>query len=104
MEIKVKPRTIVTVGLVIAVLVAGYFYLIKTAEVRRYKAETKQLRLIDEHQKLELSIIRQKAELDELQKNPPQMSIPPPMPPKESPREQELSRKALEAEKEGKPE
>ncbi len=95
MEIKVKPRMIVEVVIVIAIVVGGYFYMVKTAEIRKYKTEIKQLRLIDEHLKLEISVIRQRSELTEIKKGP-QRSAPPQMPPMESPREQELSRKALE--------
>ncbi len=95
MEIKVKPRMIVEVVIVIVILASSYLYWVKTAEVRKYKKETRQLRLIDEHQRLEISVIRQKSELTEIQKNP-QRSAPRQMPPMESPREQELSRKALE--------
>ena len=89
MEIKVKPSTIVKIVLVVAILVGGYFYIKMTAEVRRYKAETKQLRLISEHQEFEIKVIEQKAKLGSLKADPT-------MPPTESPREQELSRKVLE--------
>ena len=87
MEIKVKPKTIVAVVIVIAILIGGYFYMRRTAEMRQYKTEIKQLRLITEHQGYEIKVIEQKAKLESLKAGPT-------MPPAESPREQELRRKA----------
>ena len=92
MEVKLSPKKIVVAVVAVLILVGGYFYLQKTAEVRGYKAETKQLRLISEHQEVEIKVIEQKARLESLTKGPPD----PPIPPSESPREQELRRKALE--------
>lgn len=93
MEVKLSPKKVVVVMLIAAVLAGGYFYMKQTAEVRRYKSETNQLRLISEHQEVEIKVIEQKARLDNLKKGVPST---PPMPPAESPREQELRRKAEE--------
>ena len=93
MEVKLSPKKIVAAVVVIAILAGGYFYMKQTAEVRRYKSETNQLRLISEHQEVEIKVIEQKARLDNFKRGAPSR---PPMPPAESPREQELRRKAEE--------
>jgi len=96
MEVKLNPKKIVVVLLIAVVLAGGYFYMKQTAEIRRYKAEINQLRLISEHQELEIKVIEQKAKLDNLKRGVP------PMPPAESPREQELRRKVEEGKKKNK--
>ncbi len=68
MNIEAKPRTVVAVMLMIAILVGGYFYMKKTAQVRRYKAEIKQLRMISEHQALEIEVANQRATLNAMKK------------------------------------
>lgn len=68
MNIEAKPKTLVTVGILIAFLVAGYFYLQRTAPKRAYTAELQKYRLIEEHQRLEILIMKQKVELDAMKK------------------------------------
>lgn len=66
MNIEAKPRTVIIAVLIIAVLVGGYFYREKTAPERKYKWEIKQLRLMSEHQGLEIEVIKQGKELSVL--------------------------------------
>lgn len=68
MNIEAKPRTLITVGIIIAFLVAGYFYIKKTAPERAYKAELRKLRIIEEHQRLEIEVTKQRAILDAMKK------------------------------------
>lgn len=68
MNIEAKPKTVVTLVLVIAVILAAYFYLQKTKPMRTYKTEVKRLRIIEEHQRLEIEVTKQKATLDAMKK------------------------------------
>lgn len=68
MKIEAKPRTLVKIGLAIVILVGGHFYMKKTAPARRYKAEIKQLRMIDEHQSLDIKVYKQKIELEAIRR------------------------------------
>lgn len=68
MRIDLKPRTFVTIVLVIAILVAGYFYKKKTAPERAYKAEIYKLRLVEEHQRLEILVKEQGTTLAAIKK------------------------------------
>jgi len=78
MEIKVKPKAVVTVVLMIALLVCGYFWMKKTAPKRAYKAEIKQLRMISEHQGLEIEVVKQRATLEAMNKGAvPTVNLPP---------------------------
>ena len=65
---EVKKSTLVMVVMIIAVLVAGYFYYQKTAPERKYVKELKALRLVEEHQRLELEVANQRATLDAMRK------------------------------------
>jgi len=80
-------RTIITVLLTILILGACYLYIKKTDTTRRYKAEIKQLKMISEHQALEIEVQRQKIEIEaikkEIQKNAPSFKLTP----KEEPNE-----------------
>lgn len=68
MNIEAKPRTLVTLGVIIAFLVAGYFYIQKTKPERMYKAELRKLRIIEEHQRLEIEVANQRATLNAMKK------------------------------------
>lgn len=61
-------KTIITVLITILILLGGYFYVKRTAPVRSYKAEIKQLRLISEHQSLEIEVQKQKIEIEAIKK------------------------------------
>lgn len=69
MNLEVKPRMVIAVVLTIAILVGSYFYIRKTAPEWAYKAEIKKLKLISEHQALEIEVARQRFELAEIKKN-----------------------------------
>jgi len=92
MNIEAKPKTVVTLILVIAVLVAGYLYMKKTAPERAYKEELRKLRLIEEHQRLEIEVAKHSATLEAMKKAAedamPVYSL--------TPIEQEKKQKALE--------
>jgi hypothetical protein len=75
---KSGANVIITILLTIVVLAGGYFYHTKTLEVRRYKAEIKQLNLISEHQRLEIEVTKQRIEFNALQKKPPVINLSPP--------------------------
>ena len=68
MKIEAKPRTLVAIGLLIAILVGGYFYLQKTKPERVYKSELRKLRIIEEHQRLEIEVANQRATLNAMKK------------------------------------
>lgn len=68
MNIEAKPRTVVVVVVAIVIVVGGYFYVKKTAPERAYKVELKRLRLVEEHQRLEIEVINQRATLNAMKK------------------------------------
>lgn len=65
----------------VLILVGGYFYMQKTGPQRAYKAETKKLRLMKEHQTLQLEVMELNAEIARLQaeaeKNTPTYELTP---------------------------
>lgn len=61
-------KTIITVLVTILILAGGFLYVKKTAPIRAYKAEIKQLKLISEHQALEIEVQRQKMEIEAIKK------------------------------------
>jgi len=75
MNIEAKPRTLVAVVVAIVIVVGGYFYLQKTKPERMYKAEIHKLRLVEEHQRLEIEVMKQRALLD-AQKKATEAAIP----------------------------
>ena len=84
MNIELKPRKFIAIGLAIAILVVGYFYMKKTAPKRAYKAEIRQLRMISEHQGLEIEVVNQRATLEAMNKaakaGTPTFNLAPPEP------------------------
>lgn len=68
MRLELKPRTVVAVVIVIAIVVTGYFYMKKTAPERAYKTELHKLRLVEEHQRLEIEVVKQRATLNAMKK------------------------------------
>jgi len=78
---KENAKTIITVLVTILLLCAGYLYIKRTAPTRQYKAEIKQLKLISEHQALEIEVQRQKMEIEaikrEVEKQTPSYKLTP---------------------------
>jgi len=66
MQVKEKHLVIIIIAVVIAI--GGYMWFKKTAPERKYKGEIKQLRLISEHQGLEIEVIKQRAKLAAMKK------------------------------------
>lgn len=65
---KIDSKMPITVMVTVMVLVGGFFYMKKTTPTRTYKAEIKQLKLICEHQALEIEAQKQKMEIDAIKK------------------------------------
>jgi len=76
-----SEKTVIAVVLTVLILVGGYFWMQKTAPKRAYKAETKQLRLMKEHQTLQIEVMNLNAEIERLQaeakKNTPTYELTP---------------------------
>lgn len=69
---EIKGRHLVSGAVVVIVVliigIGGYFWLKKTAPERAYKVELKRLRLVEEHQRLEIEVIKQRATLNAMKK------------------------------------
>jgi hypothetical protein len=61
-------KIIVAVVLTLFAIGGGYLYFTKTAPERAYKAEIYKLKLVREHQALELEATKQRIELDAIKK------------------------------------
>ena len=68
MKIEAKPRTVIAVVVVIMILVGGYFYREKTKPERTYKGELRKLRLVEEHQRLEIEVANQRSVIESMKK------------------------------------
>jgi len=79
---ELKERHWVIFFLVMVIALCGYMYFKKTAPERKYKSEIKQLKLISEHQDLELEVALQRKDLEQLKKeaeqNMPRLNLTPP--------------------------
>lgn len=68
MKIEAKPRTLVAIGIMIAIVVGGYFYMKKTKPKRVYMRELRMLRIVEEHQRLEIEVANQRAKIQAMKK------------------------------------
>ena len=64
---KIESRTIIAVLVTVVILVGGFLYMKGTAQERAYKAEIRKLKMISEHQALEIVLAKQKKEMQSLQ-------------------------------------
>lgn len=65
---KIDLKTFIAVIVTILILVGGYFYMKKTAPKRAYKKELRTLRLVEEHQRLEIEVAKQRATINSMKK------------------------------------
>jgi len=72
---KVDSKTFIAVVVTMVILLGGYFYLQKTKQERAYIAEIEMLKLISEHQALEITVAKQKIEFANIHKGAKQQVI-----------------------------
>lgn len=74
MEVKEKHYVLFILAVVIAI--CGYVWFKRTEPIRKYKAEIKQLKLISEHQDLEIEVALQLKDLAELKEKSSPRNVP----------------------------
>lgn len=65
---QIKEKHLIIIILAVAIAVCGYLWFRKTAPERKYKWEIKQLKLIQEHEALEIEVAKQRAKLEAMRK------------------------------------